>query len=105
LRVTDLAPWLNDFADTAAAMSQLDLIVTIDTSVAHLAGALGRPVWVMLPDVPDWRYMLHREDSPWYPTMRLFRQGQAGDWAAVVQRVASELESLAASRLLSSAAA
>ena len=71
------------FLDTAAVMANLDLIVTSDTSIAHLAGALGRPVWVALRRVPDWRWMLDREDSPWYPTMRLFRQPKDGDWASV----------------------
>jgi ADP-heptose:LPS heptosyltransferase len=70
----------DSFADTAAVMQNLDLIVSCDTSIAHLAGALGRPVWVVLKDVPDWRWLLDRPDSPWYPTMRLFRQRQRGDW-------------------------
>ena len=75
----NLAPELTDLAETAAAMERLDLIVTVDTAVAHLAGALGRPVWVMLPALPDWRWLLGREDSPWYPTMRLFRQARLGE--------------------------
>ena len=66
----------SDFADTAGAVDALDLVITVDTSVAHLAGALGKPVWVLLPWVTDWRWMLNREDNPWYPTMRLFRQKQ-----------------------------
>jgi ADP-heptose:LPS heptosyltransferase len=82
---------LRDFADTAALISNLDLIVTVDTSVAHLAGALAKPVWVLLPKVPDWRWMLDRPDSPWYPTMRLFRQSAAGDWRLVISQVAGEL--------------
>ena len=89
--VTDLAPDLGDFADTAAALEALDLLVTVDTSVAHLAGALGRPVWLLLPFLPDWRWMTGRTDSPWYPTMRLFRQGRRGDWPGVVERVAAAL--------------
>ena len=72
-------------ADTAALMQQLDLVIAVDTAVVHLAGALGRPVWVMLPFSPDWRWLLDREDSPWYPTMRLFRQPSFGDWPAVVE--------------------
>ena len=79
------------FLDTAAVMMTLDLIVTSDTSIAHLAGALGCPVWVALRRVPDWRWMLEREDSPWYPTMRLFRQSQDGDWATVCAAMAAAL--------------
>jgi tetratricopeptide (TPR) repeat protein len=89
--IEDIAPMLGDFAETAAAMAALDLIITVDTSVAHLAGATGRPVWVLLPRIPDWRWLLDREDSPWYPTVRLFRQAKAGDWASVIDRVAAEL--------------
>jgi Tfp pilus assembly protein PilF len=90
-RIVDLAPELGDFADTAAAMTQLDLVICVDTAVAHLAGALGKPVWVLLPFSPDWRWLLHRQDSPWYPTARLFRQPAIGDWTSVIARVASEL--------------
>jgi tetratricopeptide (TPR) repeat protein len=82
---------LADFADTAALISQLDLVVTIDTAVAHLAGALGKPVWIMLQHNADWRWLLDRTDSPWYPTARLFRQKRAGDWKAVVSSVARAL--------------
>jgi tetratricopeptide (TPR) repeat protein len=85
--ITDLAPAITDLADTAALMLQLDLVIAVDTAVVHLAGALGRPVWVMLPFSPDWRWLLDREDSPWYPTMRLFRQPQFGDWPSVVEAV------------------
>ena len=91
LGVVDLGPDLDDFADTAAALTALDALVTVDTSVAHLAGALGRPVWLLLPFVPDWRWMMHGDDSPWYPTMRLFRQAVAGDWEPVCRRVAEHL--------------
>jgi predicted O-linked N-acetylglucosamine transferase (SPINDLY family) len=79
------------FADTAAVMKNLDLIVTSDTAIAHLAGALGIPVWIALAFVPDWRWLLHREDCPWYPTMRLFRQPAPGNWQAVFLRIAAEL--------------
>jgi tetratricopeptide (TPR) repeat protein len=82
---------LTDFADTAALVSELDLVITVDTSVAHLAGALGKPVWILLPFVADWRWLREREDSPWYPTARLFRQSVAGDWGSVVERVLGEL--------------
>jgi tetratricopeptide (TPR) repeat protein len=88
-RVNDLAPALGDFADTAAVIENLDLVVSVDTAAAHLAGALGKPVWLLLPYVPEWRWLLDRDDSPWYPTMRLFRQDQAGDWLGVVERLAA----------------
>ncbi|MGD0387896.1 MAG: tetratricopeptide repeat protein [Tepidisphaeraceae bacterium] len=91
LELIDLGPELSDFADTAAVMSLMDLIITTDTSVPHLAGALGRPVWAMLQFAPDFRWLLEREDSPWYPTMRLFRQATPGDWDGVIRRVAAEL--------------
>lgn len=90
--VTDLGPEINDFADTAAIVSLLDIVITPDTSTAHLAGALGRPVWIMLPEPPDWRWLLERTDSPWYPTARLFRQPEFGDWAAVVATVMHALD-------------
>jgi tetratricopeptide (TPR) repeat protein len=80
-----------DFADTAAIVAHLDLVVAVDTSVAHLAGAMGKPVWLLLPFAPDWRWLLQREDSPWYPTMRLFRQPTAGDWDAVITTICDEL--------------
>jgi ADP-heptose:LPS heptosyltransferase len=73
--------------DTAAAISGLDLVITCDTAVAHLAGALGVPVWVALPLAPDWRWLLERSDSPWYPTMRLFRQQRPGDWQGVFRAI------------------
>ena len=78
--VKPLAPLLQDFSDTAYALSQMNLIVTVDTSLAHLAGALGLPVFLLLPHNPDWRWLLNRSDSPWYPTMRIFRQPSPGDW-------------------------
>lgn len=93
--VTDLSPLLRDFAETAAAVSALDLVITVDTAVAHLAGALGRPVWTILPFALDWRWMLERDDSPWYPTMRLFRQPRPGDWDSVIARVQIEVTKLA----------
>jgi tetratricopeptide (TPR) repeat protein len=79
------------FLDTAALLKQLDLVVTVDTAVAHLAGALGVPAWVALPAVPDWRWLLERDDSPWYPTLRLFRQEELGDWPPVFEHMAAEL--------------
>jgi tetratricopeptide (TPR) repeat protein len=91
--VNNLAPWLADMADTAAAIAALDLVVTVDTSVAHLAGALGKPVWILLPFAPDWRWMIDRTDSPWYPSARLFRQQVAGDWQTVIAAVVAALSS------------
>jgi tetratricopeptide (TPR) repeat protein len=93
LKPIDPTPRLHDFADTAALIKQLDLVITVDTSVAHLAGALGQPVWVLLPHNPDWRWMLDRTDSPWYPTMRLFRQSVPGQWEPVIRAIAEELQS------------
>ena len=90
--VVDLSNRLQDFADTAAAIAQLDVLITVDTAVAHLAGALGKPVWVLLSYAPDWRWMLARSDSPWYPSLRLFRQATAGDWAGVMGEVVRALE-------------
>jgi ADP-heptose:LPS heptosyltransferase len=81
-----------DIAATAADICQLDLVVTVDTMVAHLAGALGKPVWTLLPYRADWRWMIYRADSPWYPTMRLFRQSSPGDWSTVIAEVAAELD-------------
>ncbi len=87
----DPTPRLPDLAETAALIATLDLVVTVDTAIAHLAGALGRPVWVMLAHVPDWRWLLDRNDSPWYASARLFRQDRAGDWGGTVRRVAAAL--------------
>ena len=102
LRIVDLAARFDEgehaFVETAAAMRGLDLIVTSDSAVAHLAGALGAAVWVALPLVPDWRWLLGRSDSPWYPTMRLFRQRRAGDWGEVFVRIGEQLASLSAVR-------
>jgi Glycosyltransferase family 9 (heptosyltransferase) len=78
---------LRDFSDTAALISNLDLVISVDTSVAHLAGALSKPVWILLPFIPDWRWLLDRDDSPWYPTARLFRQDHTRVWDGVVARV------------------
>jgi tetratricopeptide (TPR) repeat protein len=90
-RLVQLDERVKDMADTAAIISQLDLVISVDTSIAHLAGALGKPVWVLLPFAPDWRWLLDRSDSPWYPTARLFRQSRHGDWNGVIDRVAVEL--------------
>ena len=101
---TQIEPWSDQIASlydesacalrTSRILTTLDLIITVDTMIAHLAGALGRPVWTLLPFECDWRWMLHREDSPWYPTMRLFRQPRPGDWDFVIERVQRELHAL-----------
>ncbi|MGB8167967.1 MAG: tetratricopeptide repeat-containing glycosyltransferase family protein [Chthoniobacteraceae bacterium] len=93
--VVDVTDLITDFADTAALIVELDLVISVDTAVAHLAGALDRPVWTLLAFVPDWRWGLKREDTPWYPTMRLFRQPKRDDWDSVIHRVAEELTALA----------
>jgi tetratricopeptide (TPR) repeat protein len=90
----DYTEKISDFSDTAAFIMNLDLVISVDTAVAHLAGALGKPVWTLLPFTPDWRWMLNREDSPWYPTMKLFRQSAPGNWNAVMARVQKELSAL-----------
>ncbi|MBD2089388.1 tetratricopeptide repeat protein [Microcoleus sp. FACHB-1515] len=90
--VTDLSEHLRDFADTAAAIARLDLVITVDTAVSHLTGALGKPVWVLLSFAPDWRWMRDRLDSPWYSTARLFRQPAPGDWASVISQAKTALE-------------
>jgi hypothetical protein len=87
---------IRDFEDTAAILSMVDLLISVDSSPVHLAGALGRPVWVMLPFVPDWRWLLGRDDTPWYPSMRLFRQPASGDWDAVTAAIARELSQIGA---------
>jgi tetratricopeptide (TPR) repeat protein len=92
MRMQNLGPRLKDFSDTAAVIDRLDLIVSIDTSVAHLAGAMGKPVYLLLPAAADWRWLRQREDSPWYPTMRLFRQKAAGDWGPPLTRIARRLD-------------
>jgi Flp pilus assembly protein TadD len=90
-RIFDLSSALGDFADTAAVLERLDLVITVDTAVAHLAGALGLPCWLLLPFNAEWRWLREREDSPWYPTLRLFRQRKAGAWPPVVARVVEAL--------------
>jgi tetratricopeptide (TPR) repeat protein len=97
-RVVALGPMQSDFADTAAAICELDLVIAVDTAVAHLAGALGRPTWTLLSHTPDWRWQLDGTDSLWYPTMRLFRQPRWGDWNAVFANVAETLQAAVAER-------
>jgi len=92
LELIDFTGDLHDFADTAAMVANLDLVISVDTSVAHLSGALAVPTWLLVPHAPDWRWMLDRDDSPWYPTMRLFRQSRPDDWGPVVGEVVRQLQ-------------
>ncbi|HBK05848.1 MAG TPA: hypothetical protein DDZ81_08265, partial [Acetobacteraceae bacterium] len=89
--IVDLTADLTDFAETAALASCLDLVISVDTSIAHLAGALGRPAWILLPYTPDYRWLLDRDDSPWYPTVRLFRQTETREYESVLDSVRTEL--------------
>ena len=101
MRLRDLTPQIADFADTAALMSCLDLVISIDTSVTHLAGAMGVPAWTLVAHAPDWRYHLERADNPWYPTMRLYRQEADGEWQGAIERAAASLAALAQARATS----
>lgn len=92
----DWTPQIKDFADTAALISQLDLVISVDTAVAHLAGAMGCRGWILLPQIPDWRWLWQRSDSPWYPSLQLFRQHENEGWEAVITRVADQLEKMTA---------
>lgn len=89
---------IHDFSDTAALIENLDLIISVDTAIVHLAGAIGKPVWTLLPFVPDWRWMLSRDDSPWYPAMRLFRQTSPGVWESVIEQIVKELAQIVSER-------
>jgi tetratricopeptide (TPR) repeat protein len=95
--ILDFADELTDFGETAALCECLDLVITVDTSVAHLCGALGKPTWILLPFHPDWRWMLERTDSPWYPSVKLYRQAARGDWGGVLERVKADLASASSS--------
>jgi ADP-heptose:LPS heptosyltransferase len=92
--IVDLTDGLRDFADSAALTECLDLVVSVDTSVAHLSGALGKPTCILLPSNPDWRWLLDRSDSPWYPTLRLLRQQSSGEWTMALEQLNSELTRL-----------
>lgn len=94
LPIIDLAPRLDNFATSGRFMSQMDLIITCDTATAHQSGGMGKEVWTLLPFAPDWRWLIGRDDTPWYPTMRLFRQEKAGDWDSVIARIADSLDRL-----------
>jgi ADP-heptose:LPS heptosyltransferase len=96
--IADFTTQFTDFGETAALVRCLDLVITVDTSVAHLAGSLGCPTWILLPYTPDYRWLLDRDDSPWYPTVRLFRQGASRDYTDVIDRVRTELAALAAGK-------
>ena len=98
--IADMSPALDDFAFTAGIIEQMDLVIAVDTSVAHLAGALGKPVWVLVPFSPDWRWLRDHEDTPWYPTMLLFRQKETGNWDEVIERVQTALTEQVAARPL-----
>jgi hypothetical protein len=89
--LVDVSGQMHDFLATAAVVAELDLVISADTAVAHLAGALAKPVWTLLPYTPDWRWLLERTDTPWYPTMRLFRQARRGEWPPLITRVAATL--------------
>ena len=90
-QVEHLGDALETFGDTAAVIASLDLLISSDTAIVHLAGALGKPVWILLPYSPDWRWLLDRTDNPWYPTARLFRQTRVDDWSGVAHKAAEEL--------------
>lgn len=96
MNIIGLSSEIRDFEDTAAILTVADLLISVDSSPVHLAGALGRPAWVMLPFLPDWRWLLNREDTPWYPSVRLFRQPAWGDWPGLVRKVAGALAELRA---------
>ena len=91
-KIINLGPDFSTFDDTAGAIAQMDLVISVDTAVAHLAGAMGKPVWLLLPYGADWKWLLQRDDSPWYPSMRLFRQKKPGDWHFVVQQIRTCLQ-------------
>jgi hypothetical protein len=94
--ILHFGPSLTDFSETAALASLMDLVVSVDTSVAHLSAALGRPTWILLPFISDWRWMLDREDTPWYQSARLFRQQRTGEWGEVIARIASAISEFTA---------
>ncbi|MGC1576612.1 MAG: glycosyltransferase family 9 protein, partial [Beijerinckiaceae bacterium] len=90
----NLGAEIDDFLDTMSIIDLIDVVVTVDTAIAHLAAAMGKPAWILLPLAPDWRWLLERADSPWYPSARLFRQRSAGDWSGVMRDVAKALSEL-----------
>jgi hypothetical protein len=90
-RILQFAPELTDFSDTAALCECMDVVISVDTSVAHLSGALGKSTWILLPFVPDWRWLLDRDDTPWYPAAKLYRQRRIGEWNDVLEQVRADL--------------
>jgi hypothetical protein len=96
MSLLSLSDGIRDFEDTAAILSLVDLLISVDSSPVHLAGAMGVPAWVMLPFMPDWRWLMGRSDTPWYPATRLFRQPERGDWESVMASIGEELKRLAA---------
>jgi len=96
--IRDAGPQLRDWTDTAALIAALDLVITVDTAVAHLAGALGRPVWILLSHVAHWCWLTERQDSPWYPTATLFRQPESGDWEGALGAIGEALTALVGGR-------
>ena len=99
-KLADFMGEMDDFADTAALIANLDLVISVDTAVAHLAAALGKPVWLLDRFDPDWRWLVGRHDSPWYPSLRIYRQPKAGDWDSVLTEVVQDLSRLAKSKSL-----
>ena len=98
MQIADWTAELGDFAETAALIANLDLVISCDTAVAHLAGAMGKTVWLLLPFVADWRWLLDRDESPWYPTMRLFRQEKPRDWGSPIKRILQNLRKRGSAR-------
>jgi len=90
-KIRHFEAYIQDFQDTAAICMELDLVISVDTSVAHLSASLNCPTWILLPQVPDWRWFLNRDDSPWYPNVKLFRQIRFGDWDQIMQKIKSSL--------------
>jgi hypothetical protein len=92
MELIDFTADIHDFGDTAAMVQSLDLVIAVDTSVAHLTGAMGKPIWIMIPFMPDWRWLRDRSDSPWYPTLKIFRQSKSRKWPEVVEKVTEALK-------------
>ena len=100
MELIDLGQKFEDFTDTAAAIENMDLTISVDTSIIHLAGAMGKTAWILIPYESDWRWMLNRQDSPWYPTIKLFRQKEYGNWEELFHQVADRVENLITNAIL-----